>query len=146
MVAYERYKYFLLERCIKTLEKAYNMLLTVKPNDINFEYDMYHSAVIKEFEVILEQSGKLLKKVLIPYFHSKKAVDSLTFKDMFREAGGRDLLSIEEVERWLEYRDNCNLTAHDYGFDLAEKTLLMMPNFIKDANSLIKLIKNKNDN
>ncbi len=52
-----------LERCVKTLEKAYKMLLLAKPDDIELDYDMYRSAVIKEFEVILEQSGKLLKKL-----------------------------------------------------------------------------------
>lgn len=132
-----------LERCVNTLEKAYQKLLLVDPGSDDLEYDMYRSAIIKEFEVILEQSGKLLKKIITPYFHSKKAVDRLTFKDIFRSAGNHDLLTIDEVERWLQYRDNRNLTAHDYGFDLAEKTLPLMPNFIKDINSLINLIKTK---
>ncbi|MGQ4001547.1 nucleotidyltransferase substrate binding protein [Francisellaceae bacterium CB299] len=134
-----------LERCVKTLEKAYKMLLLAKPDDIELDYDMYRSAVIKEFEVILEQSGKLLKKIITPYSHSKKAVDRLTFKDVFRNAGHHGLLTLEEVERWLEYGDNRNLTAHDYGFDLADKTLPLMPNFINDTNNLIRVI-GENDN
>ncbi len=44
---------------------------------------MYRSACIKEFEIILEQAGKLMRKVLKPYFHSAKAVDKLIFKDNF---------------------------------------------------------------
>ena len=129
-----------LERCIKTLEKAYKMLLIVKPDDVELDYDMYRSAVIKEFEVILAQSGKMLRKIITPYFHSKRAVDRLTFKDIFRNAARHDLLSVEEVKRWLEYRDNRNLTAHDYGFDLAEKTLPLIPYFIIDANKLVEII------
>ncbi|WP_203249934.1 nucleotidyltransferase substrate binding protein [Cysteiniphilum marinum] len=107
------------------------------------EYDLYRSAVIKEFEIILEQSGKLLKKILLPYFHSKKAVDRLVFKDIFRYAGQHGLLNIEEVERWLNYRDNRNITAHDYGFDLAEHTIPLIPLFIEDVNKLIMVINNE---
>jgi len=130
-----------LQRCILTLDKAFESLEKYSVEDI--EYDIYRSAVIKEFEIILEQSGKLLKKELKPYFHTSKEVDRLYFKDIFREAGLHDLLSIDEVERWLEYRDNRNTTSHDYGVDLANKTLVLMPQFIIDANNLVKVI-NKN--
>lgn len=129
-----------LGRCIQTLEKAFNLL---KQSDIeSIDYDLYRSATIKEFEIILEQSGKLLKKCLKPYFHSSKAVDKLNFKDIFRYAGHHGLLSLDEVERWLIYRDNRNLTAHDYGIDLAEKTLPLIPQFIIDARSLRQTIDN----
>ena len=132
-----------LEKCNKTLAEAYRLLLISEENSIS--YDLYRSAVIKEYEVILEQSGKLLKKVLVKYFHSKKAVDKLTFKNIFRSAGKHSLLNLEEVERWLEYRDNRNATAHDYGFDLANKTLPLMPSFLTDVDNLIKVINEQND-
>lgn len=72
--------YFL--RRIATLERAYGLLQDVEDDSI--EYDMYRSACIKEFEIILEQGGKLLRKVLKPYFHSNKEADKLYFKDIFR--------------------------------------------------------------
>lgn len=125
-------------RCILTLEQAYQ-LLQQKPAE-SIEYEIYRSAAVKEFEIILEQSGKLLKKVLKPFFHSHKAVDQLTFKDLFRHASNHGLLTIEEVDRWLSYRDNRNNTAHDYGVDFANKTLLLLPQFIVDATALQVLI------
>lgn len=131
-----------LKRCNQTLEEAYKQLTLSDQKSI--QYDLYRSAVIKEFEVILEQSGKLLKKILLPYLHSKKALDQLTFKAIFRHAGNYGLLEIGEVERWMVYRDNRNLTAHDYGFDLAEKTLPLIPSFVEDVNSLIKIIEKNN--
>lgn len=67
-----------LERCIATLNKAYSLLMNADPEHI--DYEMYRSACIKEFELILEQSGKLLRKVLKPYFHTDRTVDQLTFK------------------------------------------------------------------
>ena len=96
--------------------------------------------MIKEFEIILEQSGKLLKKSLKPYFHTSKAVDRLFFKDIFRQAGLHGLLGIEEVERWLKYRDNRNHTSHDYGVELANETLVLITQFIIDAQNLVKVI------
>lgn len=63
------------ERCIKTLQNAYTLLS--KENLDTIEYEIYRSTCIKEFEIILEQSGKLLRKVLSPYFHSSKEVDKL---------------------------------------------------------------------
>ena len=128
-----------LNRCIETLEIAYTRLQNCHSKEI--EYTIYRSAVVKEFEVILEQSGKLLKKCLKPYFHSSKAVDQLVFKDIFREAGRFGFLEIEEVQRWLEYRDSRNETSHEYGENLADQTLTLIESFIFDAKHLIHRIK-----
>lgn len=68
-------------------------------------------------------------------FTSKQA-DQLTFKDIFRHAAKHGLLELEEVERWLIYRDNRNDTAHDYGEGFAEETLRLLPQFIIDAERL----------
>ncbi len=131
------------ERCIGTLEKAYGLLLKANPE--NIDYDMYRSACVKEFEIILEQSGKLLRKVLKPYFHSSQAVDKLYFKDVFRQAVVRSIISPELCERFLEYRENRNNTAHDYGVNFAEETLLLLPNFIADAKLLAEAINQQNN-
>ena len=131
------------ERCINTLEKAHTLLLQAHPD--NIDYDMYRSACVKEFEIILEQSGKLLRKVLKPYFHSSREVDKLAFKDVFRQAVLRSMITTETCERWLEYRDNRNNTAHDYGINFAEETLTLLPRFIDDASALALIIKQQSD-
>jgi nucleotidyltransferase substrate binding protein (TIGR01987 family) len=130
------------QRCISTLEKAHSLLLRANVEEI--DYEMYRSACIKEFEIILEQSGKLLRKVLKPYFHSSKEVDKLYFKDIFRQALLRSIISAEHCERWLEYRDTRNNTAHDYGVAFAEDTLVLLPQFIADAKELAAAINLKN--
>lgn len=121
-------------RCIQTLERACHMLESSEADSI--EYDMYRSACVKEFEIILEQSGKLLRKCLKDYVHSPKAVDRLVFKEVFRQAAQHDLLTLEAVERWLVYRDNRNNTAHDYGKKFAEETKALLPDFLTDAKRL----------
>jgi len=128
-----------LERCTSTLQKSYSLLLKANPAEI--DYDMYRSASIKEFEIILEQCGKLLRKCLKPYYHSSKAVDQLYFKEVFKQAVLRSVISPELCERFLEYRDNRNTTAHDYGVNFAEETLALLPQFIEDAQTLAECIK-----
>jgi hypothetical protein len=130
------------QRCISTLEKAHGLLLAANPELI--DYDMYRSACVKEFEIILEQSCKLLRKALKPYFHSPKAVDQLYFKDVFRQAVLRSIVDADLCERFLEYRDNRNNTAHDYGVNFAGETLTLLPNFIADAKLLSQAINQQN--
>jgi len=132
-----------LERCIATLDKAQALLKRSDPE--NIDYDMYRSACIKEFEIILEQSGKLLRKAIKPFFHSSVAVDKLIFKDVFRHAVLHGVITAEACERWPKYRDNRNSTAHDYGVNFAEETVILLPQFIADATELAAAIQ-KSDN
>ncbi len=127
-----------LSRCIATLLEAKRSLSDLNENDI--KYDIFRAACVKEFEIILEQSGKLLKQALVPFVHSIKAAKVLTFKDTFRKAAQFGIISIEEAERWLTYRDNRNETAHDYGAGFAEKTLVLLDTFIEDATQLAQYL------
>lgn len=129
-----------LEKCIETLKRSYSMIKTVEEGSIDFE--MYRNSLVKSFEMTIEQSGKLLRKKLEPYFSSKKAVDALTFKDLFRNANKYSLLSEDEVNRWFQYRDNRNSTAHDYGQAFAEETLKIIDDFLKDVSHLKEIIEN----
>ena len=123
-----------LTRCIETLKQSLILLNQSNPNSL--EYEIFRNAIVKGFELTLETAGKLLKKVLKPYFANPKDVDQLTFKDIFRYASQHGLLSMNESKRWFTYRDNRNNTAHDYGIGFAEETLKLLPKFIDDAERL----------
>ena len=60
-----------LQRSIYALTLAFKFLQQYSENDI--EFDIYRSAVIKEFEIVLELSGKLLKKALKTFSLSKSS-------------------------------------------------------------------------
>ena len=75
-----------LEKYILALEEVLQLLQKTKKDSL--EYEIYRAS----FEIILEQSGKLLKKCLKPYFHSSKEVDNLAFKAIFKQAGNHGLL------------------------------------------------------
>lgn len=129
-----------LNKCLLTLKKSYEFLKQSQEGSIEFE--MYRNSLVKGFEMTIEQSAKLLRKKLTPYFSSKKAVDALTFKDLFRSAAKHSLLKEEEVERWFNYRDNRNSTAHDYGEQFAKETLMLIDRFVQDTQNLIQVIQN----
>ena len=127
-----------LVRCIHTLEEAYTQLQEFEAG--HSFHDIFRAASVKEFELILEQSGKLLRKRLRPFFASNRHVDRLTFKDVFRHAVKHDLMSAAACERWFAYRENRNDTAHEYGEQFAEATLELLPGFISDAKDLARVI------
>ena len=113
--------------------------------DDDVAYDLYRAACIKEFELVLEQSGKLLRKRLSAWFASNRQADRLHFKDLFRHAARHALIDCEAVERWLRYRDNRTHAANDYGEDFAEATLKLLPEFIGDAKVLAAMIERTGD-
>ena len=128
-----------LNRCITALESAYQQMENKTSSD-DSSYEIYHAACVKEFEIILEQCGKLLRKKLRSWFSSHEAVDRLTFKDVFRYAAKHGLMNIECVNRWMKYRESRNATAHDYGEGFAEKTVRLLPEFIADAKQVVEIV------
>ncbi len=127
---------------LKYISDAFEALQKTAPDHI--DYALYRSAIIREFEIILEQTGKLLRKCSPPFFAHKKQLDQLYFKNTFRAAVKHGLISLEETERWLRYRDNRNITSHDYGVGFANHTLRLVPQFIKDAKNVVALVKREN--
>ncbi len=101
---------------------------------------------IERFEVALEQSGKLLRKTLRPWFASNRAADRLTFRDVFRHAAKHGLIDIEAAERWLSYRDSLNGTGEPDGADPAVVAVVeRLPAFVADARALAALIEQAPD-
>ncbi|WP_040335641.1 nucleotidyltransferase substrate binding protein [Candidatus Magnetobacterium casense] len=129
-----------LNRCIETLESSLHFLRQSEVGSI--EYEVFRNATVKGFELTLEISGKLLRKALKPFFATSATVDTLVFKDIFRYGARHGLLSTDEVQRWLGYRDNRNDTANDYGAGFAEKTLSLLPDLIADARRLMHKLDN----
>ena len=74
-----------LRRCIGALERALDGLGAHSGPD-DFLHDIYRAACVKEFELVLEQSDKLLRKRLAAFFASNRQADRLAFKDLFRHA------------------------------------------------------------
>jgi nucleotidyltransferase substrate binding protein (TIGR01987 family) len=128
-----------LLRTVATLDSA--LLALQRPENDEILLDLYRNAAIKSFELSLETAGKLLRKALKAYFGAPREVDSLVFNDVLRHAGKHGLLDLAAVERWLNYRANRNLTAHDYGEEFANQTLKLLPSYVTDARVLADKLK-----
>ena len=92
-----------LRRCIGTLEAAFAHLRRENPDEAM--RDIFRAACVKEFELVLEIGGSLLRKRLRDFFTSNREADRLTFRDAFRHGAKHGLVSAEACERWLQYRD-----------------------------------------
>ncbi|MFM1856721.1 MAG: hypothetical protein RLZ83_2030 [Pseudomonadota bacterium] len=125
-----------LLRTADTLEQALKALGRTDAAADPVGWDLYRNAAIKTFELSLETSGKLLRRALKAYGGSPRAVDALVFNDVLRHAGKHGLLDQEAVSRWLAYRANRNVTAHDYGEGFANETLALLPGFLQDIRHL----------
>jgi len=126
-----------LNKCISALERGIERLQDRADKEL---YELHRAGCVKEFELILEQSGKLLKKRISVYFATNRQADNLNFKDVFRHATKHSLIDSDTCERWMKYRDNRNDTAHNYGEKFANETLKLLPSFVEDAKSLSKMI------
>ncbi|MDO5090739.1 MAG: nucleotidyltransferase substrate binding protein [Cardiobacteriaceae bacterium] len=124
-----------LRHTADTLEQAIIHLKATSADDAVL-YDLFRNAAIKSFELSLETSGKLLRKVLKFYSGAPREVDRLVFNDLFRHANRHGILDEATTERWLAYRANRNNTAHDYGVQFAEKTLVLLPIYLADVRAL----------
>lgn len=120
-----------IRRCIRILKAASDGLQQHEAGDVS--YEIYRAACAKEFELVLEQSGRLLRRRLRPYFASHRQADRLTFNDVIGFAAKHCLISGDACERWLEYRAVRIETAHEYGEQFAERTLEALSQFIADA-------------
>ena len=132
-----------LRRCIDSLDESFGAI-----SDNTLEHwlrDALHAACVKHFEVILEQSGRLLRRRLRPWLASNHQADRLTFRDVFRHAAKHGLITADACERWLSYRDNRSDTVHNYGENFAEATLKLLPTFVADARALADVIEAPGD-
>ncbi len=130
-------------RCTKTLSTAYEHLQRTSPDDVM--YEVFRAACAKEFELVLERGGNLFRKALHTWFISHAQVDKLVFKDIYRHGAKHGLITMEACERWIEYRDYRNDTAHEYGEKFADAVVAFLPQFIDDARQLARAIESVQD-
>ena len=133
-----------LKQCLDRLEAWRGML--GHRNKEETAQRLEREICIEQFEVALEQSGKLLRKTLRPWFASNRAADRLTFRDVFRHAAKHGLIEIEAAERWLAYRDSLNGSGEPDGVDPAVLAALeRFSSFLADARALVAVVEQAHD-
>ncbi len=99
-------------------------------------------AVIQRFEFTFELAWKTMKRQLEQEVAEPASVDRLAFHDLLREAAERGLLN--DVEAWMEYRRQRNVTAHTYDEDKAKSVYRSALRFYPAAMALAEEVSRRN--
>ncbi len=126
--------------CVNAITESIELLKTTHNNETLTR--IFRAAAIKEFEIVLEQTGRLLRQALNHYVDSN--TKHLTYKETLRESVKFGLLSSDEARRWFEYRDKRNATAHEYGVNMANELVESLGDFTLDAKTILMRLNEKN--
>ena len=103
--------------------------------------DVVRAGVIQNFEFTYELAWKFMKRWLEHNLGSAY-IDGIPRKELFRFAAEQRLIS--SVERWFEYHDARNETAHTYDRQKALEVFAAAQKFLSDAKELLSNLENKN--
>ncbi len=114
-------------------------LLKAQNNFINYQVDMItdrdKAGAVQAFEYSFELCWKILKRVLKSRF-----LEVNSPKSVFREAAKEKLIPDPEV--WFTFQELRNKTSHTYNEHILEEIIAAFPEFTKELNTLIKVLKN----
>lgn len=125
-----------LHNTLRALESAVAQYHHAVAGNKTTDQEIFRMAIVKGFELTQEVCFKLIKRRLKDFGYGGRALETTPVKELLRLAGKHGLVSLQEIERWFDYRDNRNDTAHDYGEAFAQETLALMPAFIIDAGAI----------
>ena len=134
----KQFSFDVLKSCLDGLERSLAYIQT--PQD-TVDYELFRDAAIKKFEMTIEQLGKILRKLIPEYTGNKTAAAKMPYKELLRYGGQFGL--IDDVEKWMAYRDARNDTAHEYGEDFAIVVLPRLQQFVVDGRALLKNLEAK---
>ncbi len=89
--------------------------------------------VIQRFEVTIDISQKLMRRVLQEVYHMEPARIA---KNIIREAASMALIA--DAERWIGHINARNETSHTYDASKATAVFQRIPGFLPDARDLLQ--------
>ena len=98
-------------------------------------------AVIQRFEYTYELSWKMIKRCVEQESPHPAEIDHLSFGDLLRDAAERGLIS--DVERWMDYREQRNVTSHTYDEEKAAIVYRYALEFSHDAAQLLTALERR---
>ncbi len=105
---------------------------------------LYRDACIQRFEFSYELSHKMLKRFLELTSPNPAAIDDLAFPDLIRSGNEQGLLR-QGWDRWKDYRKARSITSHTYEEIKAVEVMMLLPDFLLEAQALLQELKKRND-
>jgi len=133
-----------LRKAIESLEKT----IRVADDDAfmsRLEEDQKQAVkagVIQNFEFTYELCWKFMRRWLQVNLGSAY-VAGVTRRQLFRLSAEHRL--VDDVDRWMEYHDARNETAHTYDESTAEDVFETAQQFLVDAQKLLQALEARND-
>ncbi|MHB1460911.1 MAG: nucleotidyltransferase substrate binding protein [Armatimonadota bacterium] len=100
------------------------------------------SGVIQNFEFTYELAWKFIKRWL-EHNLGASYVDGVSRRELFRLAAENRL--IDDVDRWMDYHQDRNLTSHTYNEDIAQQVYESAVQFVTDTEQLLRVLASRND-
>ena len=133
-----------LENAVAQLEEG----LVLYDSDIVREHPAFRNhmraGVIQAFEFTYELSVRIIKRYLEQVSANPAEVDQLDFRNLLRMAGSQGLLR-SELDAWMRHRANRGITSHTYNEERAEQVFQGTPEFLEEAQHLLKRLQEKNE-
>jgi len=104
--------------------------------------DAIRAGVIQNFEFTYELCWKFMRRWLEVNLGSVY-VAGVSRRQLFRLSAEHRLL--DDVDRWMEYHDARNETAHTYDENTAEEVFETAHRFLHDAQELLRALEARND-
>ena len=132
-----------LENSILSLENSIEVYKRILGNNKSDKklIDALRSGVIQNFEVAFEQSWKFIVRWLNENI-SYGIAQGITKRELFRLAG--EHLLIDDVSKWILFKDCRNQTSHIYSETTAEEVLKLALEFLPYVKYLLKRLKENN--
>jgi len=121
-----------LEKALASLSRAIQRSQAVRQDE------ELRDAVIQRFEYTYELCWKMLKRQLELEAPNPALIDTLSFRDVLREAAQVGML--RDVERWMDYREMRNITSHTYNDLKARNVYDAALEFYDDARALLEAL------
>lgn len=93
-------------------------------------------ACIQRFEFTFELCWKMLKRRLQLDLPDAQVVDGMTWRALIRAGAEQGLIA--DVDAWFVYREKRNITSHTYSAEKAAEVAAALPQFARDARSLLE--------
>ncbi|TKJ37960.1 nucleotidyltransferase [candidate division LCP-89 bacterium B3_LCP] len=124
-----------LKKAIASLDRAIQRSQTAR------EDEELRDAVIQRFEYTYELCWKMLKRQLELESPNPALIDTLSFRDLLREAAQVGIL--KDIESWMDYRQMRNITSHTYDDAKARSVYKAAIEFFDDASALLKALETR---
>jgi nucleotidyltransferase substrate binding protein (TIGR01987 family) len=103
--------------------------------------DCLKAGVLQRFEVLYEQSRKMMRKYIDTYFdNTPELQQKLNKKDKFFVIAHEYGL-IDDIEAWIQYNELRNDTSHEYSLSSVNDIYDNVKSFIIDAKKLLDTLK-----